>query len=510
MQNTAPFLELGATILVLGLLARVSHRIGVSAIPLFLLVGLFFGRGGALDLGFSDPFLQTSSEIGAVLLLLLLGLEYSAAEVLRNVRAQGSAPYLDIVLNALPGAAIGLLLGWGAVGAVTMAGVTYISSSSVVALVVRELGWRRNPETGRVVGLLVFEDLVMAPYLPALTAVVSGAGVVAGLLSVGTAAVVVLVTFLLALRGAHWMSGLLDPKHPLSLVLLVLGAALTAAGLAAFVGVSAAVAAFLVGLLVSGEVAQQARQALSPLRDLFAALFFLFFGLSVDPGAIPQVLAAGDRPRGRHRRHEARGRSLHRPRHRHGGAAARRGAAVGARRVLDRHRRDRRRRRCTGCARGTGRHVRDDHRDRRPAPRPRRGSPSGEAPGRSDIAATSGPRADVIAAPRARNPHSDPPRSRPSRRERAPDHHALHLVRALDDLQHLRLAQVPLDREVLDVAVAAEHLHGVGGHPHGGVGGEQLGLGRLDGERRARRPAPRGLQVQRPGRGRLPSPCPRA
>ncbi len=290
MQNTAPFLELGATILVLGLLARVSHRIGVSAIPLFLLVGLFFGRGGALDLGFSDPFLQTSSEIGAVLLLLLLGLEYSAAEVLRNVRAQGSAPYLDIVLNALPGAAIGLLLGWGAVGAVTMAGVTYISSSSVVALVVRELGWRRNPETGRVVGLLVFEDLVMAPYLPALTAVVSGAGVVAGLLSVGTAAVVVLVTFLLALRGAHWMSGLLDPKHPLSLVLLVLGAALTAAGLAVFVGVSAAVAAFLVGLLVSGEVAQQARQALSPLRDLFAALFFLFFGLSVDPGAIPQVL----------------------------------------------------------------------------------------------------------------------------------------------------------------------------------------------------------------------------
>lgn len=147
-----------------------------------------------------------------------------------------------------------------------MAGITYISSSSVVALVVRELGWRRNPEVGPVVELLVFEDLVMAPYLPALAAVLSGAGVLAGVVSVGTAVVVVLVTFVFALRGTHWMTGLLDPKHPLSLLLVVFGTALTAAGLAAFVGVSPAVAAFLVGLLVSGEVARQAQEALSPVR----------------------------------------------------------------------------------------------------------------------------------------------------------------------------------------------------------------------------------------------------
>jgi CPA2 family monovalent cation:H+ antiporter-2 len=291
-EESGRFLELGGAILLLGLLARVSHRVGVSAIPLFLLVGLFFGKGGVYDLGFSDPFLETSSQFGAVLLLLLLGLEYSANEILHNIRTQGSAPYLDILLNAVPGALVGLLFGWGAVGAVAMAGITYISSSSVVALVLRELGWRRNPEVGPVVGLLVFEDLVMAPYLPALTAVLSGAGLLAGVISVGTAALVVLVTFLFALRGTHWMTGLLDPKHPLSLLLVVFGAALAAAGLAAFVGVSPAVAAFLVGLLVSGEVAQQARQALSPVRDLFAAIFFLFFGLSVDPNVLPGVMPA--------------------------------------------------------------------------------------------------------------------------------------------------------------------------------------------------------------------------
>ena len=286
----AQFLELGVTLLALGLLARLSRRIGVSSVPFFLLAGLFFGRGGWLDLGFSDPFLRTSSEIGALLLLLLLGLEYSAADLLTTARTQRVAGFLDLVLNAAPGAIAGWILGWGVVGALSLAGITYISSSGIVAQVMRDLRWKDNPESGSVVGLLVVEDLVMAPYLPALIAVASGAGFVAGLISVGTAVAVVGVTLLLALRRSHLFNRFVDPDQPLSLILLVLGAALAAAGLATFAGVSAAVAAFLVGLLLSGEVAHQARHLLSPLRDLFAALFFLFFGLSIDPGQIPAVL----------------------------------------------------------------------------------------------------------------------------------------------------------------------------------------------------------------------------
>ncbi|HSN07265.1 MAG TPA: cation:proton antiporter [Candidatus Angelobacter sp.] len=289
--HAAQFLELGITLVALGLLARVSSRVGMSAVPLFLLAGLFFGRGGALDLGFSDPFLRTSSELGALLLLLLLGLEYSAQELLETVQGQKRAGLLDLLLNAAPGAVAGLLLGWGAVGVVTLAGVTYISSSGIVAQVVRDLGWSDNPESGRVVGLLVVEDLVMAPYLPALIAVASGAGLVAGLVSVTTAVVVVALTLALALRRRHVLSRLvIDADHPLSLVLLVLGATLAAAGIATFAGVSSAVAAFLVGLLLSGDVAERARTALEPMRDLFAALFFLFFGLATDPRLIPGVL----------------------------------------------------------------------------------------------------------------------------------------------------------------------------------------------------------------------------
>jgi len=286
----AQFVELGLTLLALGILARLAGRIGVSSVPMFLLAGLFFGKGGAFDLGFSDPFLHTSSEIGALLLLLLLGLEYSARELLDTVNSQKAAGLLDLVLNAAPGVLAGFLLGWGVVGAMTLGGITYISSSGIVAQVVRDLGWKDKPEAPRVVGLLVVEDLVMAPYLPALTAVASGAGVVAGLISVGTAIAVVAVVLVLALRQKSLLNRVIDPKQPLSLLLLVLGATLAAAGLATYAGVSSAVAAFLIGLLLSGEVAEQARVSLEPLRDLFAALFFLFFGLATDPGQIPGVL----------------------------------------------------------------------------------------------------------------------------------------------------------------------------------------------------------------------------
>ena len=81
----------------------------------------------------------------------------------------------------------------------------------------------------------------------------------------------------------------------------------------------------------------------------------------------------------------------------------------------------------------------------------------------------------------------------------APDHHPLDLVGALEDLGHLGVAEEPLDGVLARVAVAAEHLHGVGRHPHRGVGGGQLGDAGLAGERPAGVLEPRRVEVRRPG-----------
>lgn len=284
--------ELGILLVGLGILARVSARVGLSPVPLFLLAGLAFGDGGLVPLGVDEGFVQVAAQIGAVLLMLLLGLEYSGDELVRTVRQQWWAGIVDVVLNSLPGVICGLLLGWGALGAVALGGITYISSSGIVAQVVRDLKWRRKAEVPGVVGLLIVEDIVMAPYLPIVTAMATGAGLATGLISVSVALVVVAVVLLLSMHRFKFANYLLNAEQPVALLLTLFGAAVLVAGIAEVIGFSAAVAAFLVGLLFTDEVAEVARQRLSPLRDLFAAVFFVFFGLTTNPADIPPVLPA--------------------------------------------------------------------------------------------------------------------------------------------------------------------------------------------------------------------------
>jgi K+:H+ antiporter subunit KhtU len=289
-DTTALLIELGAVILVLGILGRIASRFGFSPIPLYLLAGLAFGHGGLLPLGASEEFVATGAEIGVILLLLLLGLEYTASDLVGTLKTQYVSGIIDFLLNALPGAALALLMGWGPVAAIALAGVTWISSSGVIAKVVGDLGRLGNRETPVVLGILVLEDLSMAVYLPILTAVLAGVGLAGGsitlLISLGTVSVVLFV----ALRYGRVISRAVSSDNPEMLLLVVLGLTLLVAGIAQKLQVSAAVGAFLVGIALSGEVAHGARNLLSPLRDLFAAVFFVFFGLSTDPADIPPVL----------------------------------------------------------------------------------------------------------------------------------------------------------------------------------------------------------------------------
>ncbi|RMB78237.1 cation:proton antiporter [Rhodococcus sp. SBT000017] len=291
MAETALALtELGAVFFVLGLLARVAGKFGVSPIPFYLLAGLAFGNGGIVTLGGIDEFSELASEIGVVLLLLLLGLEYTATELVTGLRRSWMAGLVDIVLNFTPGAVVALLLGWGGVGALVMGGVTYISSSGIIAKVLTDLGRLGNRETPIVLSILVFEDLAMAVYLPILTTVLMGASFLGGLEALGISLLVVTIVLVVALRYGSSVSALLDSKDREVMLLNVLGAALLVAGIASELQVSAAVGAFLLGIAISGSTAANATRVLEPLRDLFAAMFFVVFGLATDPATIPPVL----------------------------------------------------------------------------------------------------------------------------------------------------------------------------------------------------------------------------
>jgi CPA2 family monovalent cation:H+ antiporter-2 len=283
-------IELGGVVLALGLLGRFAGWIGLSAIPFYLLAGLLAGEGGVIPLDASEEFISIGAEIGVVLLLLLLGLEYSAAELTTNLRQQAPAGVVDLVANAAPGAVIGFLLGWPLPAIVAMAGVTYATSSGITAKVLTDLGRLGNRETPVVLSLLVLEDLAMALYLPVLTAMLAGVSLLAGATSVAIALLAISLALLVALRYGRAVGRFVFSENPEVLLLIVFGLALLVAGIAESLLVSEAVGAFLVGIALSGRVADRAGAVLTPLRDLFAAVFFVFFGLRTDPSEIPEML----------------------------------------------------------------------------------------------------------------------------------------------------------------------------------------------------------------------------
>ncbi|NRQ36268.1 cation:proton antiporter [Nonomuraea sp. NN258] len=288
-HTTIIFLEVGAVLLGLGVLGALALRVGISPIPLYLIAGLAFGQGGVLPLATSDDFLGIGAELGVVLLLLTLGLEYNADELVTSLKGNARAGLVDLVLNAAPGAICALLLGWGPVAAVAMAGVTYATSSGITAKVLSDLGWIGNRETPTVLSLLVFEDLTMAVYLPVLTAMLAGLSWVSGAATVGIALATVTVVLVVALRFGRFIEAFVSSPNSEVLLLKVVGLALLVAGIAQQLQVSAAVGAFLVGIALSGELAHEAQALLAPLRDLFAAVFFVFFGLRTDPSKILPV-----------------------------------------------------------------------------------------------------------------------------------------------------------------------------------------------------------------------------
>jgi CPA2 family monovalent cation:H+ antiporter-2 len=283
-------IELGVVVIGLALIDRLARRIGISAIPLYLVVGLAFGNGGLLPIHFSSDFLLIGTEIGVLLLLFTLGLEYTGEQLSSGLRQGLPDGVVDFLLSFPPGFAAGLLLGWGPLAAWVLGGVTYISSSSIIAKILSEQGWLSNIETPCVVNILVFEDLVMALFLPLTIVFLAGQSPAVATVSIVVAILVVAVMLFAATHYGEFFGKLIAHESDEVVLFTLLGLILLVSGAAQRLQISAPVGAFLVGVTLQGPIADRARRILSPLRDLFAAIFFLFFGLQIDPATLPPVL----------------------------------------------------------------------------------------------------------------------------------------------------------------------------------------------------------------------------
>jgi monovalent cation:H+ antiporter-2, CPA2 family len=291
VQISAPLLlQLGAVLTVLALLGTVARRFALSPIPVYLLTGLALGNGGVAPVTTAGHFITTGAPIGVVLLLLTLGLEFSATEFASSLRHHLPSAAVDFVLNATPGAVAGWLLGLNGVGILALAGVTYVSSSGVISRLLEDLHRLGNRETPAVLAVLVLEDFAMAVYLPLVAVLGAGGSWALAIVEVAAAVAALCIAFAASYRWGHQVGRLVAHPDNEQLLLRVVGITLIVAALAEEMHASAAVGAFLVGLTLTGETADRARKVLGPLRDLFAAIFFVAVGLPVNPAQLLPML----------------------------------------------------------------------------------------------------------------------------------------------------------------------------------------------------------------------------
>ncbi|KZS61823.1 cation:proton antiporter [Mycobacterium ostraviense] len=288
--SEALLFELGALLVMLALLGALARRFALSPIPVYLLAGLALGKGGMLPVAAAADFVSTGAPIGIVLLLLTLGLEFSVTEFASSLRHHLPSAGVDIVLNATPGAVAGWLLGLDGVAILALAGVTYISSSGVIARLLEDLRRLGNRETPAVLSVLVLEDFAMAGYLPMFTVLALRGSWLDALGGTLAAIGALVAAFAASYYWGHHVGRLVAHPDSEQLLLRILGITLLVAALAESLHASAAVGAFLVGLTLTGETADRARRVLGPLRDLFAAIFFLAIGLSVGPKELLPML----------------------------------------------------------------------------------------------------------------------------------------------------------------------------------------------------------------------------
>jgi CPA2 family monovalent cation:H+ antiporter-2 len=294
---TAHLADLAVIVGVAALLAAIFQRLGLPVVLGYLLAGLLVGPHAPIRLVANADLAHPLSDVGVILLMFSLGLEFSLRRLIRIAPSAGLVALIECSLIAWLGYFSGRLLGWTATEGIFAGAICAISSTTIIAKTFAEKGIHgRLSEI--VFGVLVAEDLIAILLLAVLTAFTASGGTAMSVMFLGRTAgrllaflaVMLAAGMLLVPRSIRFVARLGRAE---TLVMSCLGLAFSFAYLAQRAGYSVAFGAFLAGALVaeSGE-ARLAERLIRPVRDIFAGVFFVSIGMLIDPGAIRHNAAA--------------------------------------------------------------------------------------------------------------------------------------------------------------------------------------------------------------------------
>lgn len=284
-------LEIGIALTGIALAGAIANRIRLSVIPAYIITGILIGpnepssvAGLSLTLVDHREFIDVVAELGIVFLLFFLGLEFSVSQLLSDRRRIATIGSVDFLTNFSLGIGLGIAFGYSLLETFFLAGIVYISSSAVISKSLIESGWVANPESGPILGTLVFEDILIAIYLAVLSAIAVGEGtLIDAALTIGVAFVFLGGLTLVAWYGSGIVERIFSVDSDELFLLRILGVTTLIAGFALSLGLSEAVAAFFVGTAFSEtDHLERIEAVVAPARDFFAAVFFFAIGLTTE------------------------------------------------------------------------------------------------------------------------------------------------------------------------------------------------------------------------------------
>ena len=300
MANSELLIEIGTILIVAFIGATIAAKAKQSAILGYIIAGALIGpfmvveigpfvyRGMIHETGLIDLF----SQLGLILLIFFVGLEFSIDKIRRVKGPAVVLSLIDVGLNLFTGFLLAAWLGWGLVDSIFLAAVLSMSCSAVAMKTLIELGRLQKPETEFMLGMIILEEFISMLFLT----------IVGGLLInqssdfspmnmvLGMVAFFVFFAVMAAVIIPYTVKRLDKMKSDEMFVLFMLGVIAMTAAIAEYCGVPALIGAFFIGItFAESRVTKRLERKIAPLRDAFVAIFFVSFGMFIDPSMFGSV-----------------------------------------------------------------------------------------------------------------------------------------------------------------------------------------------------------------------------
>ncbi len=299
MEGGAFVQDLGIALGVAAITGAIAHRFKQPAIVGYLAAGLVIGPYVPIPLLADPERIRELAEFGVVLVMFVVGLDFRVSRLLELLPRAGLTATFQVGTVAFLGSLLAAATGFAPMEQVFLGAALAISSTMVVSAVYQDREIDRQVRE-LVLGVLVVQDVIAIVLIAVLAALVTGSGLSAGALG-GLMVQLVLALMAMAFAGMlvvpRLVGAVLRMNSPEATVVVAGGVAFGFAALAMRFGYSPALGAFLGGVLVAeAGAAHHLERKVRPLRDAFAAVFFVSVGMGVDPrlaiGELPTVIAA--------------------------------------------------------------------------------------------------------------------------------------------------------------------------------------------------------------------------